>query len=99
MVSVYTTPPGWYPDPSGEPRWRVWNGLDWSDVTRDYAGGDVDATPWPVALAVHRVARYGVAGVFAGLGLAVSVGAHWPGSAHPLNAVVAPTLLAVALTM
>jgi hypothetical protein len=37
--------PGWYPDPHLNRSWRWWDGLDWSDHTRQ------DARRWPLALA------------------------------------------------
>jgi hypothetical protein len=95
------TPSGWYPDPGGARQWRVWTGRDWSSVTRPY---DAPA-PVPLAdalglvVAVHRLVRYGVVAVFAGLGLVVSVATHWPGSAHALNATVAATLLSTSLAL
>ena len=73
-------PPGWYPDPGGERQWRVWTGTEWSDVTRPY---DVDPATTTYATAPAYLRRYGVVSLFAGLGLLVSVLAHWPGTAHP----------------
>lgn len=79
-------PAGWYPDPSGARQWRVWTGSKWSEVTRPY--GDLRATT-PLAAnlslvhALRRVWSVGVVGVVGGLGLLVSVLAHWPGTAHP----------------
>jgi hypothetical protein len=79
-------PPGWYPDPAGAREWRVWTGTTWSEVTRPY-GEPVEA-PRPVStfsllLALRRVQSVGVVGVLGGLGLLVSVLAHWPGTLHP----------------
>jgi hypothetical protein len=28
--------PGWYPDPSGSPNWRYWDGTQWTDQTKGY---------------------------------------------------------------
>jgi len=41
---------------------------------------------------LHRLVRYGVVAVFAGLGLVVSVLAHWPGTAHPMGESLAAIL-------
>ncbi len=81
-------PPGWYPDPSGQRRWRVWTGTQWSHVTRDYgrpATADVGRGDGAVALALalQRMLRVGVVGVVGGLSLMVNVLVHWPGTAHP----------------
>jgi hypothetical protein len=95
-------PPGWYPDPGGERQWRVWTGLDWSKVTRPYDG---PSAPAPLAetlglvSGIHRLTRYGVAAFLAGLGLVVSVGAHWPGTTDPIAPTLAATLLATALAL
>jgi hypothetical protein len=79
-------PPGWYPDPAGARQWRVWTGTAWSDVTRPY-GERVDG-PRPtnavrLVTALRRVQNVGIVGIVGGLGLLVSVLAHWPGTAHP----------------
>jgi hypothetical protein len=79
-------PPGWYPDPSGARQWRVWNGTSWSELTRPYGEPVVRASiaaSLSTIGALHRLVRYGIAALFAGLGLVVSVLAHWPGTAHP----------------
>ncbi len=102
-------PPGWYPDPAGAPQWRVWTGTAWSDVTRPY-GERVDAPRTAdaitLALALRRVQTIGIVGVLGGLGLLVSVLAHWPGTAHPapqwfalVASNVAVALLAVGTTV
>ena len=79
-------PPGWYPDPSGARQWRVWNGTTWSNITRPY-GESVStprlATSLQLVLALRRILTTGIIGVLGGLGLLVSVLAHWPGTAHP----------------
>jgi hypothetical protein len=81
-----TVPPGWYPDPSGARQWRVWTGTDWSELTRPY-GEPLVTTPivesLPLINALHRLLRYGIVTFFAGLGLAVNILAHWPGTAKP----------------
>ena len=74
-------PPGWYPDPGGERQWRVWTGTEWSDTTRPYDAPRAATATYGSAPAYLR--RYGVVSLFAGLGLLVSVLAHWPGTAHP----------------
>ncbi|MHB8334620.1 MAG: DUF2510 domain-containing protein [Acidimicrobiales bacterium] len=76
-------PPGWYPDPGGTRSWRVWNGHDWTAVTRPFGepAPTIDAVDGAVAL--RRVARVGVVAFFAGLGLLASTLAHWPGTAQP----------------
>jgi hypothetical protein len=30
--------PGWYPDPSGSPNWRFWDGTQWTEQTKGYFG-------------------------------------------------------------
>jgi hypothetical protein len=79
-------PAGWYPDPAGDRQWRVWNGTTWTDVTRPY-GEPADVTRFASNLelvqALRRVFNAGIIGVLGGLGLLVSVLAHWPGTAHP----------------
>lgn len=100
MTEAPRVPPGWYPDPSGEPRWRVWTGSQWSTTTRPFeVVGETATTRVALTLATHRLERYGVGGVCAGLGLAVSVAAHWPGTAHPMNATAASALMAVAVAL
>jgi hypothetical protein len=87
----------------------VWTGTTWSDATRPY-GERVDAArpanAFSLVLALRRVQTVGIVGVLGGLGLLVSVLAHWPGTAHPApewfaivasNAAVA--LLAVGTTV
>lgn len=87
LSSPYDVPPGWYPDPSGARQWRVWTGTNWSEVTRPYGEHSVVAprlaTSLALVLALRRVLTAGIAGVLGGLGLLVSVLAHWPGTAHP----------------
>jgi hypothetical protein len=91
-----STPPGWYPDPASERQWRVWTGDRWSELTRPYGpvispsnvSGDLE-----LIKALNRLVRYGIAAVFTGLGVVVSVLAHWPGTAHP----VTPTFAAIGL--
>lgn len=100
MTEPTPVPPGWYPDPAGERRWRVWTGSQWSTTTRPFdVVGETATTRVAETLAAHRLERYGVGGVCAGLGLAVSVAAHWPGTAHPMNATAATALMALALAL
>lgn len=81
-----SVPPGWYPDPSGQRQWRVWTGTRWSELTRPYG---VTPTTSPLftnleqVRALQRALRYGLVGVLAGIGLAVSLVAHWTGTKHP----------------
>ncbi len=97
-------PPGWYPDPGGDRQWRVWTGAQWSSVTRPY--GEL-ATPrslvadLPLIQALRRLLRFGIAGTYAGLGVLVSVLAHWPGTANPVPEWfgVAASSVAVALLL
>jgi hypothetical protein len=105
-VSLSSTPvpSGWYPDPSGARQWRVWTGTQWSELTRPY--GEVVAAPsiatdLSLIQALHRLVRYGIAGSFAGIGILVSVLAHWPGTAHPVSEwfAVAACNVAVALLL
>jgi hypothetical protein len=66
----------------------VWTGTTWSEVTRPYGEDSVVAAPrfaasLELVLALRRVLTTGIVGVLGGLGLLVSVLAHWPGTAHP----------------
>jgi hypothetical protein len=97
VSSPYAVPPGWYPDPSGARQWRVWTGATWSEVTRPYGESPVAAPRFAASLdlvlALRRVLTAGIVGVLGGLGLLVSVLAHWPGTSHPT-----PEWFAVAAT-
>lgn len=81
--SQHPIPPGWYPDPGGARQWRVWTGDHWSEVTRSF-GDPVPPASLASSLALigalHRLVRYGIAAVFAGLGLLVGIHSHWPGT-------------------
>ena len=92
-------PPGWYADPGGARSWRVWNGRDWTAVTRPFGDRAAPGASFATAMALHRLARVGVVAFFAGLGLLVSTLAHWPGTAAPAPRWFATTAsdLAVAL--
>lgn len=96
-------PSGWYPDPSGARQWRVWTGTQWSTLTRPYDEAAVASIVPDLSLiqALHRLVRYGIVGVFAGISVVVSVLAHWPGTAHPVSEsfAVGACNLAVALIL
>ena len=100
--SPATTPPGWYPDPAGTRRWRVWTGEEWSEVTRSYGDPPKSshfAASLPLVQALQRVFTLGVVGVLGGLGLLVSVLAHWPGTADPAPWWFAVTASSVAVAL
>jgi len=86
-ISPTNSPPaGWYPDPGGQRQWRVWTGTTWSELTKPY--GEPVSTPSLVESlglinALNLLVRFGIVAVFSGLGLVVSVLAHWPGTRHP----------------
>ncbi|HEY5120493.1 MAG TPA: DUF2510 domain-containing protein [Acidimicrobiales bacterium] len=98
-------PPGWYPDPSGERQWRVWNGTEWSDVTRPYGTGVMTQVPTtsfgPSELetlsALRHLTQFGILAYYAGFALLVGLIAHWPGHAHPVSARFASATLGAAL--
>ena len=94
-LSLSAPPAGWYPDPGGALEWRAWNGAAWSQLTIPYDAPPNSSDPvgaLEFVGALHRLARYGVVAVFAGLGLVVSTLAHWPGSAQPTPAWFATTV-------
>jgi hypothetical protein len=107
MTSPSTIPPGWYPDPGGARQWRVWTGSAWSELTRPYgpavAPAITSSTPvaavssLPLIDALNRLVRYGTLALFAGLGLVISLLAHWPGTAHPTPLWFATAALATGL--
>ena len=82
-VSSPAIPAGWYPDPSGERQWRIWNGTAWADVTRPY-GPNVPnpAVSLELVRATRRAVQYGVLALYTGLALLVSVLAQ-SRHAHP----------------
>lgn len=99
-----TIPPGWYPDPAGGRQWRVWTGTAWSSLTRPYGERVGErardaASDLALARALGRVTTVGVLGVLGGLGLLVSVLAHWPGTAHPTPRWFAVSANGVALAL
>jgi hypothetical protein len=78
-------PPGWYPDPSGEKQWRVWNGKEWSDLTRAYvAAMDAALLGMDQIRVLYGLRRYGIFSFFAGAGMMLGLLNYWPGSVHPL---------------
>ena len=95
-------PPGWYPDPAGARQWRVWTGSQWSSMTRDY-GPSASNTSMAGSLslldALYSLVRYGVVGIFGGIGLLVGVLAHWPGTAQPANLTFCVVALGAAVGM
>lgn len=103
-MSSSTTGPvaGWYPDPSGDRAWRYWTGAAWTASTISYGEPPVvSSTVSDIALiqALHRLVRYGIAGLFAGLAILVSVLAHWPGTAQPVSEGFAVTACNVAVAL
>ena len=72
-------PAGWYPDPSGQRQWRIWNGRSWSDATRTYGEEPHPrAATVPAVLALNSLIRYGVLCYFAGAGLVIDAVHHRP---------------------
>ncbi len=101
-VPSSTIPSGWYPDPSGAPQWRVWNGQTWSGVTRPFATRPSDVTPYDssvgtLLVSLRRLRRFGVVSLFGGLGLLLSALAHWPGTHDATSATWARVTLAIGL--
>ena len=103
-----SVPPGWYPDPSGARWWRVWTGVQWSQVTRPY--GEPVPSPARSAMpsiigdlsliqALHRLVRFGIVSDFAGMAVIVSVLAHWPGTSHPTPEWFALTVIDVGVAL
>ncbi len=91
--AVDTVPPGWYPDPTGERQWRVWNGLQWSDVTRPYGTRDAFADSTVLGQpeletlgTLRRLTQFGILAYYAGFALLVGLITHWPGHAHAVSA-------------
>ncbi len=94
-----TVPPGWYPDPSGLPQWRVWNGREWAALTKAFSLGRRSTAPVDLLAisAITRLRRFGVAAYFGGIGLLLSTLSHWPGSVLPLSPLEALTGATVAI--
>lgn len=85
-------PAGWYPDPSGERQWRVWNGSTWSNVTRPY--GELTSKVAPVRFGVdelatlgtlRRLTQFGILAYYVGFAFLISLIGHWPGRAQPVS--------------
>ncbi|MBU6514304.1 MAG: DUF2510 domain-containing protein [Acidobacteriota bacterium] len=97
-------PAGWYPDPSGERQWRVWNGSQWSHLTRPY-GEPPAATPTKrfgleelaTLDSLRRITQFGVLAYYTGFALLISVVGHWPGRAHPVSERFASAALGAAI--
>ena len=87
--STTTTPSGWYPDPSGQPQWRVWTGSQWSTITRPYGTSRPSTPALLVSLnqirSLARARYFAPFGYFAGLNLLVSIIGNWPSGPHPLT--------------
>ncbi len=47
MTEQRSPEPGWYPDPSGSPNLRWWNGVSWSDSTHPLPGASPQSAPAP----------------------------------------------------
>lgn len=47
MTEQSSPEPGWYPDPSGSPNLRWWNGVSWSDSTHALPGAPAASAPAP----------------------------------------------------
>ena len=86
MTSEPLSPPsGWYPDPSGEPQWRIWNGAHWTELTRPFGEPPAAAAAVPTLDLVRALtwcARIGLPAWFLGLGALVS--ALWYGPSAPV---------------
>jgi hypothetical protein len=70
-------PKGWYPDPTGAPQWRIWNGTTWSEHVRVFSA---PAPPLVSSLEAVRATavleRGGVVCFFAGFGLLIDATHH-----------------------
>lgn len=103
MNASNRVPAGWYPDPAGERRWRVWNGAEWTLVTRPYGDAlardrpSLEAADLATIDSLRRVTRFGVLAYYTGFALLVSILAHWPGHAHPVSPRFASVTLGAAL--
>ncbi len=99
-LSSELPPSGWYPDPAGSRRWRLWNGRDWTEICRDYAPTREPLTTRLAAVqANHVLASYGAAAYFAGVGLAIDTYHHRPGLSAPLSSSLYGLLLLVSFAM
>jgi hypothetical protein len=95
-------PPGWYPDPAGERRWRVWTGTAWSDLTRPYGDRPIRHSIVSSLGAIDglgRVLRTGIFGVLGGLALLVGTVAYGPSHYGRHGSPFDPIALTCAVTM
>lgn len=82
--SSSSIPAGWYPDPAGTPQWRVWNGHEWSQLTKPF---NLNPPISPVVAvagttrALRQLRAVGIPAFFVGLALLLGTIAHWPGQA------------------
>jgi len=66
MTNTEATPPGWYPDPSGAPQQRWWDGVQWIDRTQTpYTTGPGAAMTAPPATATNTTQIWAIVGIFA----------------------------------
>lgn|GEM_PF-671781 len=103
-VSSSSIPSGWYPDPSGAPQWRVWNGHSWSGVTRPFATRPEPATSYDpnvanLLISLRLLQRWGVCAFFGGLGILLGTLAHWPGTHDPTSLHWATSFLILSLLL
>ncbi len=87
--STAPAPSGWYPDPSGQDQWRVWTGLQWSNVTRPFHSGRASAREVLASLdrvrSIARVRYLAPLGYFTGLNLLASILTNWPTGSNPFS--------------
>ena len=72
-VNPYPPPSGWYPDPSGAPRQRYFDGKDWTEHYAPLATGAAPLVPQPTK---RKVWPWVVGGVVAILLVSSAVGGH-----------------------
>lgn len=104
-ISTDPAPPGWYPDPTGQRQWRVWNGSQWAEVTRPYGSAETTSaratnagrSDLEVMSALRRLTQFGILAYYAGFALLVGLIAHWPGRAHPVSTRFASATLGAAI--
>lgn len=63
--------PGWYPDPSGSPAQRWWNGISWGEQTRPAPPGTAPPLPPARPRRVGRIVAVVVLAALAGIGILV----------------------------
>lgn len=100
-AQVDSPPKGWYPDPTGAPQWRIWNGTTWSEHVRGFSA---PAPPLVSSLEAVRATalleRGGAASYFAGVGLLIDVAHHHAGlDARSPDLFATLVLLGSALTL